>query len=380
VVVAAVAVLTDGLREEPTWGGVGLTALLYTGIWFSWISVVLYANVAGPRTRTNTVIVAMFLVAMMAATAPIHFADRANWFAAGFLALRFYIGRGAMSTGRLLTSWPALQLGGATAPWIVSFWADEPLKYVLWGVGLAFDLVLTLLRGGAVDQDHLARLEERYEEERRRHARPGREPSGPEKLSVVDVDREHLQERLGLFVIIVLGEVVSQLVLTASTSEWTSEFIGPVIPAFVILVGIWWLTFSYGYAGAPSVQMALLEQRYGLPLHLLGTAGVIAMAAGFGELAAHPDEHLPASLRWIMCGGFALYLLVMAVSGAAGGAPPRWFLGWALPCSLAPLVVAFSGDERSNGGLLWLLAASIGWMALYGRFSGRRRASGSPAG
>ncbi len=79
-----------------------------------------------------------------------------------------------------------------------------------------------------------------------------------------------------------------------------------------------------------------------------------------------------------MCGGFALHLLVMAVAGAAGGAPRRWLLGWALPCTVAPLVVALAGGERSNGGLLWLLAASVGWLALYGRFGGR--ASGSPAG
>jgi hypothetical protein len=150
------------------------------------------------------------------------------------------------------------------------------------------------------------------------------------------------------------------------------------MPAFVVLVGLWYLTFSYGYVGAPNAQMATLEPRFGLPLHLLSTAGVIAMAAGFGELAANPDEHLPDSLRWIMCGGFALHLLVMAAAGAVGGAPRRWLLGWALPCTVAPLVVAFAGDERSNGGLLWLLAASIGWMALYGRFA--ERASGSPAG
>jgi low temperature requirement protein LtrA len=59
VAVAAVAVLTDGLRNDVSWGGAALFALLYTGIWFGWVSVVLYTNVAGAATRTVTVLIAM---------------------------------------------------------------------------------------------------------------------------------------------------------------------------------------------------------------------------------------------------------------------------------------------------------------------------------
>jgi hypothetical protein len=55
VAVAAVAVLTDGLREDVSWSGSVLFALLYTGIWFGWVSVVLYANVAGSATRNRFV-------------------------------------------------------------------------------------------------------------------------------------------------------------------------------------------------------------------------------------------------------------------------------------------------------------------------------------
>lgn len=60
VAVAAVAVLTEGLREDVSWGGTALFVLLYTGIWFGWVSVVLYANLAGAATRTPTVLAAMF--------------------------------------------------------------------------------------------------------------------------------------------------------------------------------------------------------------------------------------------------------------------------------------------------------------------------------
>jgi hypothetical protein len=118
------------------------------------------------------------------------------------------------------------------------------------------DLAFALARGGQVDAASVEHLQERYARERTRHARPGVEAGGPAELSVVGVDHEHLQERLGLFIIIVLGEVVSQLVLIASTSEWTTDFIG---------------------------------------------------------------------------------------------APRRWLLGWALPCTVAPLVVALPGGGRASG-------------------------------
>jgi low temperature requirement protein LtrA len=167
--------------------------------------------------------------------------------------------------------------------------------------------------------------------------------------------------------IIVLGEIVSQLVLTASGMAWDRRFVATILPAFFALVWLWWLTFSYGFAGAPNARLALMEPRLGLPMHLLSTAGVVAMAAGFGEAAAHPHEPLAEAMRWIMCGGLALHLLVMAVAGATGGAPRRWLIGWALPSTVLPLLLAVVGGGLGNVVLLWLLVAGIAWMAFYRR-------------
>lgn len=73
IAVAAVAVLTEGLRDDPTTSGVGMFVLLFTAIWLAWITVVLYANVAAEKTRVRTVLIAMFLFAIMAGSAPNHF-------------------------------------------------------------------------------------------------------------------------------------------------------------------------------------------------------------------------------------------------------------------------------------------------------------------
>ena len=69
VVVAAIAVLTQGLEEAPSLAGVGMFLVLYGAIWLTWTSVVLYANVAQKAARTRPIVLAMFLIAMMAATA-----------------------------------------------------------------------------------------------------------------------------------------------------------------------------------------------------------------------------------------------------------------------------------------------------------------------
>ena len=388
VVVAAVAVLTEGLREDPSWEGLGLFALLYAGIWFSWTQVVLYANVAGSATKTRTVVIGMFLVAVMAGTAPIHFQERANVFAVAFIVLRVVASRSSLLTGRVLQGWPLLQFGGATTPWIVAMWVETPWKYVLWAVGLALDLGLVLLRGNEIDDARLAHMQERLDQEggRRSGGRGGgrvgaeRRAAEPIQLSVVDVDHSHLQERLGLFVIIVLGEVVSALVLTASTTEWSRPFVGVAIAAFVVLVALWWLTFSYGFVGAPHTRIALLEPRFGLPMHLLTTAGILMLAAGFGEMAVEPEHHLGTGLRWIMCAGLSLHVLVMTVSAATGGIPKRWLFGWGMPCSLAPVALAIWGQHLGNQAVIWLLFLTLGWLVLYrpgrwGRARSKRRAA-----
>jgi low temperature requirement protein LtrA len=373
VAVAAVAVLTDGLREDVSWGGAALFALLYTGIWFGWVCIVLYANVAGEATRTATVLVAMFLVAVMAASAPIHFADRANAFAFGFLGLRLAAARGSLRTGRVLASWPALQFGGAVAPWVVAMWVDPPWKYWLWALGLALDLGLALVREQRVDEDRLSRFQQRLDEHHARDARPGREPRTAPEIAVVEIEPEHLQERLGLFAIIVLGEAVSQLVLVAARSPWTSEFRLDAIAAFLVLAGLWWLTFSYGFFGTRHVRLAELPPRFGLPLHLLMTIGIVAVAAGFGTIVERPDLALSDGMRWIMCGGLALYFLVMGIAGLTGRAPRLWLLAWALPCTLAPIAIAILGPALSSRATLVLFFACIAWMSAYGAVISRRR-------
>jgi low temperature requirement protein LtrA len=382
VVVAAFVVLTEGVREEPDLAGVSIFLLLYAAIWLSWVTVVMYANVAAERTRTTTVIIAMFLFAMMAASAPNHFEQRANAFAVGFLLVRVLAARGSMSTGRLLTNWPLLQFGGIATPWIVAMWVHPPIKYWIWAGALVVDLVMVIVQGGSGAERRAAEMTARMDDAAkprpsgRRGNDDGRQRDRrPVRFVTVEVDRDHLDERLGVFGIIVLGEAIMGLMLAAASTLWDRPFVVTVLTSFGLLVGLWWLTFCDGVAAAPHAQLAALPPRFALPLHLGTTAGIVCLAAGLGELALHAHEPPGTAMRWLTCAGVALYFLITGAAGWAGGAPLRWLLGWALPTVVVPLVLALVGTHIEAPVLTLLLLVVVLWQVAYS-LAAREKATG----
>jgi low temperature requirement protein LtrA len=379
VVVAAVAVMSDSLREDATWGGLGIFAVTYGAVWFAWVSVVMYADVAAELTRVRTVVVAMLLLAVMAAAAPGHAGHRANAFAGAFLLVRLFAARGSLRTGRLMTSWPLLQFGSFVIPWVVSFWVPVPGKYVLWAAALLFELGMVLVRGEAIAQHGIDEFQQRQDRFARsgegRGGSPGGSRGGGRRgkrelpgFHEVAVNRSHLDERLGLFVIIVLGESVAALVLTAAQSVWTRAFVSTSLASFALLVLLWLLTFSYGFSSAPGVRLGDLAPRVGLPLHLASTLGILFIGVGLSE-AAHASAHLHGLLLWVTCGGLSLHAAATGMGGVIGGTGRFWLLSCALPTVVFPLLVAALAAAHDGGLadplLIWLLAAPVGWQFLY---------------
>jgi low temperature requirement protein LtrA len=374
VVVAAVAVLSATLRADATYRELGLFLVSFGAVWFAWVSVVMYADVAGELTRVRTVIVSMFLLAVMAAAAPGHFEARANAFAAAFVLVRVFAARDSLRTGRLMTAWPLLQVGGFTLPWLVSLAVPAPGKYWLWALGLALDLLSVLTRGERLTDDQRQQLERRMRQAGDSHGRRsgGERPAEPVGLTEVDVDREHLEERLGLFVIIVLGESVAALVLTAAQTPWTRDFVGTSIAGFLLLVLLWLLTFSYGFGSAPGVRPGSIPPRFGLPLHLASTLGILLIGVGLGE-SVEVLEPLHGLMLWVIVGGVALHSAASLVAGLLGHAPPFWVWSCALPAVGFPLVLGVVGSVWTIGRgpqlLVWLLALPVLWQFLYAQRS-----------
>ena len=374
VVVAAVAVLSETLREDATYRELGLFLISYTAVWFAWVSVVMYADVAGELTRVRTVIVSMFLLAVMAAAAPGHFEGRADAFAVAFVLVRVFAARDSLRTGRLMTAWPLLQFGGFTLPWLVSLAVPPPWKYWLWALGLVLDLVSVLLRSEGIRDEDRERLERKMSQgdDARRSRRGGGQRRDLVGLTEVDVDRDHLEERLGLFVIIVLGESVAALVLTAAQTEWTRDFIGTSIAGFFLLVLLWLLTFSYGFSSAPGVRPGSMPPRFGLPLHLASTLGILLIGVGLGE-AVGVLEPLRGLMLWVIVAGVALHSASSLVAGLLGRAPAFWVWSCAVPALVFPLLLGVIGSVWTIGhhaqGLVWLLTLPVLWQFLFAQRS-----------
>lgn len=364
VVVAAVAVLSDALGEDTTWGGLGIFLVSYGAVWFAWVSVVMYADVAAELTRVRTVVGSMLLLAVMAAASPGHAGHHANAFAVAFILVRLFAARGSLRTGRVTTSWPLMEMGLFLLPWGVSLWVPVPGKYVVWGAALLFELGLVMVGGEQVARHSLAQYRQGLAKRQAVQARRGQQRRGGQReipnLEEVDIDRAHLGERLGLLVIIVLGESVAALVLTAAQSEWTGEFVSKSLASFVLLVLLWLLTFSYGFTAAPGVRLGDLAPKLGLPIHLVATTGLLLISVGLAAATAS-GQNLHGLVVWLTCAGLALHASASMIAGLIGGTGRFWLLSCALPTMIFPLVVAAIAASLHDGLgdplLIWLLAS-----------------------
>jgi low temperature requirement protein LtrA len=216
--------------------------------------------------------------------------------------------------------------------------------------------------------DEMQRQARRLEEREARRARPGRPAHSIGRFTAAVLDPAHLGERLGLFVIIVLGEAVMQVVMASSGHPWVPSLGLAAVAGFGLIVSLWWLTLQYGLSTVPGAQERGLKAYVALPAHFAMTAGITATAAGLGVVATEPAAHLHGGVGWVLGGGLAVYFAASAALGVATRAERRWIWGWAVPSVLAPLAVA------AVSGLMeaWIVVALLLVVALW-RVAYRRR-------
>ncbi|GAA1544653.1 low temperature requirement protein A [Kribbella lupini] len=390
-VVAAAAQIAHRLHGAESIGQVAACAAMFYAIWSVWTTTSVYANVAGERTRQRAVLRTMLGIAVMAAAVPGVFPEllpgehhdapegRTAVFVVAFLLCRTIAARSAARDGQVVAFWPATQSIMAT-PWVVSLFVPETIAYWLWGVSIVVDLAFSMVGAGnphAVEEmteRARQRQQQNAQREQRRLARliqrgisPDRLPSPRANLlSVAQVERGHLDERLGLFVIIVLGEALAQVVAANTELAWTPAVIASSLAGFLILVQLWQLTSLYGFTPAPR-RTASLEPWQALPAHLGVTASVVAIAAGFGGLIPAAAEHLHTKDRWFVFGGLALYVVTSVVAALFGRAPLKWYLGWALPSLLVLAAVAVFGHPLPAWSLALIAYGVLVWFSAYNK-------------
>ena len=136
------------------------------------------------------------------------------------------------------------------------------------------------------------------------------------------VDAHHFAERFGLFLIILLGEVLVEAgqAPAETIAEWAA-----LVAAMILAAGLWWLYFD----AAADVNLKILELSGGSPTmaraifavgHMLPAFSLLMMAAGVGLLL---EGEPPKGVYWLPSLGLGIYLLstrvfMMASKRASG--------------------------------------------------------------
>ncbi len=359
--VLVVAELAAAFLKNLTWSGAAVFAGLFTVMWFSWVGTTLYAN----RFDTDDVLFRIALlietgaIAGCAAAATGGIGETAVPFAACFLLGRLVL------VGLYVRAWWHVRDERATIVvylastsvsatlWAVSLLVPAPARYVLWGVAVAVDAAAPFVATWRGD--------------------------------TAPLHMEHLPERFGLFVILVLGEIVAGIVTGVHDAKWVAPTVTVAAVAFVIAASLWWTYFD---AASVSGQEGLqdddgdetaeeeVDERFDLYIygHLPLALGIAATGVGLEELVLHPDEALPSPAGWVAIGGVALCLVGAGI--VLAGVRQRIGAMWPWPlAALAPLaVLALLGVPVLL--LVSLLAATTVLVAVLGA---RKRRAETPA-
>ncbi|MEU8242431.1 low temperature requirement protein A [Actinoplanes missouriensis] len=332
-----VARCADILAKDETWHGALIFAAVLSIGWWAWASTTLYAN----RFDTDDAVfrlltlIAMAGVVVMAAAVDAIDGAAGRWFAIGYVLIRLALVAGylrawrhvpqARSTARLYL----IGHGVGAAFWLVSLAVPAPGRYWLWGAGVLADVVWPTAA---------ARLKD-----------------------AVPLHLEHLPERFGLFVILVLGESVAAVVTGLHDAGWGAAVLVTAGCAFVSAAALWWVYFDLS-GGAAKRRLTREGEvtKHGVHdfyvyVHLPLAVSLAAVAVGLEHAVLHgADDHLSAGTRGVLGIATAGYLLSAALMQAQLGRRVRGTLLW--PGAGVPLALLVALLDMSA-------VATTGWLA-----------------
>jgi low temperature requirement protein LtrA len=353
--VVAVGQLSHLIVEEPTMDTIWVALGLFVVMWWTWIGFAVLYNRLGaeaPGYRLVFLVGSVPIGVAAAAISPASNGDIAV-FAGSMAAARLVIAaahaanHGWQEPLRLRITRACMLSAGMFA---VSIAVPEPWRYVLWGVAVAQE------SGVLLAEDRGARRRARRDRDLAALA-----PQDPAEA----LDAHHFAERFGLFLIILLGEVVveaGQVSLdghVAGSGGWAA-----IAATMIFAAALWWLYFD----AAADNNLRVLEMSGGSPTlarmifavgHMLPAFALLLAAAGVGLLF---EEDPPSAAYWLACTGLGIYLVGTRVVFAAATPIGRVAR---IALVIATFELAQLEDLLSPHEYIWLLAVwSVGCAAL----------------
>ena len=322
--VLVVMELVTAFTKDLTGSGLLVLVGLFVALWLSWMGFTLYAN----RFDTDDVV---FRLAKLGATVAIAGCAAAASDATGAYAVPFaasYLLGRLILLGLYLRAWrhvadarPTIHvylacIGISAALWAASLALPGPTRYLLWAVAVVVDALGP--------------------------------PLATRRRDTLPLHIEHLPERFGLFVILVLGEAVGGVVGGVHDASWAPDAVLLGLLGFAVTAGLWWVYFDTGAEqgadrleeaeGAPEEDGEAVDERHDLFIygHLPMTLGIVLAGVGIEELALHPDEGLPSAYGWLLAAGVVTFLVGIAM--VVGGTARSWRSVWPWPLAALPLV------------------------------------------
>jgi low temperature requirement protein LtrA len=302
VFVVVISQLSENLDHDISLIGLLSFIALFIPVWLAWVGAAFFA------TRFDTddlwhrilTLLQMMGAAAMAVNVPEALGKTSAGFALSYAAIRFILVIEYLRVGhhipsaRPLTERYLISFSSSAIIWTVSAFVPSPLRFILWGIGLAIDFGTPLLVG---------RLAIKF---------------APHIF--------HLPERIGLFTIIVLGESILGVVIGLTGHEWNLYSTLSVGLGLSIPFSLWWMYFDN--VGGSAIRAAREKGRIGiyyiwLYMHFPLVVGLTAIGVGIKHAASSNQEiALPFSELWLICGSVSSCLFVQGILHLAAVGDP----------------------------------------------------------
>ncbi|WP_290055514.1 low temperature requirement protein A [Amycolatopsis solani] len=328
VFVFAVGQVAHGIVAEPHWPRAAAALGLFATLWWTWIGFAVLYNRRGDDSRVadRLFVLAGTIPCGIAATQAHHvFEGHPAIFALAMAGVRLILAAAHRWPAREGLDQRRISWGYAASAALFAASAFVPYTWALWVFALLQEAGFLLLGDRS---------------RRRRGDRPSRAAQWRALLATprdpnLAVDSAHLAERFGLFMILLLGE----LVITVGTAalERPADDVAywlAMVGGLVLAGALWWLYFTSAariyerMLGLSGGNPALAYSLYAVG-HLPSAFALVLIAAGV-NLSLH--ESPPHAAAWFTTAGLTIYLLGTRVFAAGSH---RWYYGLARTAALA---------------------------------------------
>jgi low temperature requirement protein LtrA len=356
VFVVVVAVSADSIEEAPNISTVLVFLLLLFPLWWAWVNLMIANNLYGMRFPS----VGVLVIAAMPGPAAMAIAIAAGIRQEGWL----YASGAAWIRLVLLVMWliayrkraisvslwrPLAYNLGTAALWLGAILNPTPYQYFTWAAAVAIEIALLSQRKGFA-------------------------------FSVYrEASISHALDRVGLFVVIVIGEAV-YLAVTGLAKHPTISGGAAALFGFLICALLARAFFRWG---VPTAEAGLTAARsansYGamrdvvMYLPFILVAALTLIAASIGIAVSHAGASLPFAARMLLADGIGGFYLANALVGIRLGRPISGIAALLIPGIVVPALACLLSGELAAWGTLALASASLVLLDIVSKSLGSRR-------